>query len=102
MGRIINEDDWADQFKPKPAPTPGNGYDYGNGCTLIDGHSNEDREYLKGLNPRTVWTVVSSDADAILPGFHTVNRLGYIVTEKPWSDDIDEIELEDLSDDEED
>ena len=101
MGRIINEDDWVEEFKPLPAITPGSGYDYGNGCTLVDGHSEIDRDYLKGCDPKTVWTVVSGDGDAILPGFHVINRLGNIVTEKPWTDDIDEIELEDLSDDEE-
>ena len=99
MSRTITEDEWIAEFKPLPAPTPGSGYDYGDGCTLVDGHSDEDRAHLQACDPRTVWTVVSGDAEAILPGFHTVNRLGNIVTEKPWTDDIDEVELEDLSED---
>lgn len=39
-----------------------------------------------------VWTVVESGDDGdgnwyAMPGFHYVNRLGYIVTERRWIDD---------------
>lgn len=39
-----------------------------------------------------VWTVVESGDDGdgnwyAMPGFHCVNRLGYIVTDRPWVDD---------------
>lgn len=39
-----------------------------------------------------VWTVVESGDDTdgnwyAIPGVHYVNRLGYIVTERPWMDD---------------
>ena len=94
MGRTILEDDWVDTYKPKPAPRQGSGYDYGSGCTLVDGYSKEDRAYLESCDPKTIWTVVSGDGDAIVPGFHYVNRLGNIVTELPYEDDIDEVELE--------
>ncbi len=38
-----------------------------------------------------VWTVVDSGDDTdgnwyALPGFHVVNKLGYVMTRKPWSD----------------
>lgn len=38
-----------------------------------------------------VWTVVESGDDAdgnwyAMPGYHYVNRLGYVVTERPWID----------------
>jgi len=37
-----------------------------------------------------VWTIVDSGDDAdgnwyALPGFHVVNKLGYVMTRKPWS-----------------
>ena len=99
MSRTILEDDWVAEFKPLPAPQPGSGYDYGDGCTLIDGHSREDLTYLKSVESNRIWTVVTGDGDAIIPGFHVVNRLGNIVTEKPWTNDIADVELEDLSDD---
>ena len=38
-----------------------------------------------------VWTIVESGDDAdsnwyAIPGFHYVNRLGYVVTKRPWID----------------
>lgn len=40
-----------------------------------------------------VWTVLESgDGDDgnwyASPGFHVVNRMGYVVTEKPWVDEL--------------
>lgn len=36
-----------------------------------------------------VWTVIEDDRGRDLyasPGFHTVNTLGYLVTQEPWTD----------------
>lgn len=45
-------------------------------------------EYVKTLDGHNVWTWVSGDgAEIILAGFHFVNRMGYYVTEKPWTDE---------------
>ena len=38
-----------------------------------------------------VWTIVDSGDDSdgnwyALPGFHVVNKLGYVMTRKPWSE----------------
>lgn len=99
MGKIINENDWIEDFRPKPAPRQGSGFDFGEGCTLVDGNGPGDGEYLASVGEKHVWTVVDDgEATAISPGFHHVNRLGYIVTENPWSDDIDEVELEGMDD----
>lgn len=40
--------------------------------------------------PEHVWTVVDSGDDSdgnwyAQPGFHVVNKLGYVMTRKPWS-----------------
>jgi len=44
-----------------------------------------------GVLPEQVWTVVEEDDGEeqklfILPGYHLVNKLGYIVTEQLWDD----------------
>ena len=56
-----------------------------------------------------VWTVVESGDDAdgnwyAIPGVHYVNRLGYVLTEKPWEDDtLDAVYfLDDFESDEDD
>ena len=46
---------------------------------------------IRNKPPKHVWTIVDSGDDAdgnwyALPGFHIVNKLGYVMTRKPWSD----------------
>lgn len=41
--------------------------------------------------PNYVWTVVETGDDSdgswyAQPGFHVVNKLGYVMTRKPWTD----------------
>lgn len=96
MGRILTEDEWIEGFLPQDAPTQGNGFSFGGGCTLITGYQPGDREYLEALPAERIWTVVDDgDSTAITPGVHRVNNLGFIVTENPWTDDIDEVQLDD-------
>ncbi len=41
----------------------------------------------KAAAPRTIWTVL--DCDGVLyvsPGAHAVNRIGFVITEREWSD----------------
>jgi hypothetical protein len=45
-------------------------------------------------DPRTVWTVVDSDDGdglVVVPGWHHVNRQGYIVCETPFGDEHIEV-----------
>ena len=46
---------------------------------------------VRDQSPEHVWTIVDSGGDAdgnwyAEPGFHIVNKLGYVMTRKPWSD----------------
>ena len=51
----------------------------------------EDAKRVCGGDPRRLWTIVQSDAgknrdyEVIVPGVHIVNRVAYLVSEKPWS-----------------
>lgn len=69
-----------------------------------------DYHEVKDLPLNTVWTVVSGDDNSsyAVPGFHVVNKEGYVVTTKPWSDEgltaywfFDDLEHEDEEDEEE-
>ena len=92
----IQEEEWISRFRPLPAPIPGKGFDFGEGCTLIDGQTKEDIKHLEEAGERRVWTIVEDgESMAIIPGMALVNRLGYVVTENPWTDDITEVILED-------
>ncbi|MFN3686473.1 hypothetical protein [Salinarimonas sp.] len=45
---------------------------------------------VRAADPACVWTLVSSDDDDglyVLSGFHFVDQMGYLVTERPWQGD---------------
>jgi hypothetical protein len=93
---ILTEDQWIADYRPLPAPRPGSGFDYGDGCTLIDGTQPMDIAHLEQAGNNRVWTVVDDGENtAIVPGQAHVNRLGYIVTQNPWDDTVDEVVIED-------
>lgn len=44
-----------------------------------------DWEHLKGVPSERIWTVTEADGTAVISaGLAYVNRLYYVVTEKPW------------------
>lgn len=47
-----------------------------------------DLEIVLATDSRSIWTIVSCD-DGVMrlsPGYHLVNRMGYIITEKEWQE----------------
>jgi hypothetical protein len=52
----------------------------------------EDLKKVKMTQPDHVWTIVDSDNGLMyaVPGYHHVNRINYIITEKPWDYDSKE------------
>jgi len=49
-------------------------------------------EHVRDQPSQHVWTIVDSGDDSdgnwyALPGFHVVNKLGYVMTRKAWSPD---------------
>jgi hypothetical protein len=71
---ISNNDLWT-KYEPRDNPA--------------DGGSVWQWEQVRNENPAHVWTLVDSDTrhQYAVPGFHFVNRFGYIVTKQPWKDD---------------
>jgi hypothetical protein len=56
--------------------------------------SGEELEFVKKQNPKTIWTVLDCDGKIILQaGYHFVNRLNYLITEKKWTDEELEFEV---------
>lgn len=54
-------------------------------------------EDVKDLPLRRVWTIVEGDGGSqwALPGFHVVNRLGYISTEREWTNEDEDYRFDD-------
>ena len=80
--------EWADKFKPKSNHFNNYENDY-----LYETYG-EEVEYIQSMHPNFVWTFVSGEGcDLIVAGYAYVNRLGYYITENPWSDDMDSVLL---------
>ena len=42
--------------------------------------------FVRNADPKTVWTIVEGDESLwVIAGFHIVNRLGYLITQTPWT-----------------
>lgn len=76
----IPEDDFFDAYQPR--------------INEADGTHLFSFDDVREVNLHNVWSVVDSDSGALyaLPGFHTVNHVGYVVTEKPWIDGTEQAE----------
>ena len=86
MQEIQGWDKWAEKYKPIP-----NKFSKHN--ELMYETFGEELEFIKTVNNAHVWTWVQGDmSDLIVAGISFVNRLGYYVTEVPWTD-IDEYVL---------
>lgn len=47
----------------------------------------EERKFVHAQPAENVWTIIDTgDLTLISPGFHLVNRMGYIVTTYPWQE----------------
>ena len=78
---LLHEDTFYEYFKPI--------LHAGTMCDISGGHGletyGEDLEIVRRHDPAFVWTVVDGDSDSqwITTGFHYVNRVCYLITEKP-------------------
>lgn len=78
----ITEDEFDEQYGHVPA---------------ADGNFYREAHELKCTAEHLIWTAVDGDDGAIylLPGFHRVNAFAYVVAERPWTDPMVEVCLDD-------
>lgn len=59
--------------------------DHGHDGTLWEPHGVE-LNFVRNQHENRVWTLMEEDGKMfIVTGFHFVNRVGYFVTERPWT-----------------
>lgn len=76
-------DEWVETYKPVKNYTEW-GFDH-----LMFETYGDDWELVYVLPPNRVWTLVEGDTGLfIIEGRHLVNRVGYFVTVKPWSEPV--------------
>ncbi|MFG6080498.1 hypothetical protein ACEUZ9_001102 [Paracoccus litorisediminis] len=76
---------WIDTFKPIRNPLAPEGNHDGFAFEIIDEHMT----ILRQTSKDRVWTLVSGDDGEslfLIEGLHLVNREGYMITERPWTE----------------
>lgn len=84
----LTEDEFVDSFQPVPNHLLATaGFDFGRGGCLFEA-SDPDLAFIRSQPMANVWTVIDGDECLeITDGMHTVNRLGYLLTERPCPPD---------------
>lgn len=87
----ISEDQFEAEFKPRKNPflrsAPFNDW-------MLETYGKE-LEHVRAQDPAHIWTIVEAEEKLFyVAGFHFVNRLGYIITEKPWVSGTEEVGLD--------
>lgn len=83
---------WYDKYKPIKNPVQPNAPFEGE---MFETYGPE-LNFVEATPPNRVWTLVTGDdgSDIITAGFHFVNRLGYFITEIPWTDETESVTLD--------
>ena len=90
----ITEEDFYENYVPQKNHLDDNAsFD---GCMYETYGKEVDYVFELAKNSKKVWTIIEGDDDSMvyLAGFHRVNRLGFLVTEKEWENSDDEVECE--------
>jgi len=82
-------DEWFDTYKPIPNPTGDSGFSIDGVCYLFETYDPDLQRVLEvnEENPACVWTLVDGDdgEQYLGEGYHYVNRVGYFITEVPYT-----------------
>lgn len=78
----MTADEFDEKFRPvKNHHDRGAGWD---GCLF--GTSGAEHNFVRNQPENTVWTLNSHGE--LVTGYHWADRVGYLVTEVPWDDDM--------------
>ena len=88
----MTHEEWEEEYVPVKNHLDDNAsFD---GC-MFETHDEEFVHVLRNADDKKVWTYVEGDEGMyLIPGLHFVNRLGYLITEKPYTDETIEVKLD--------
>ncbi len=83
----ISEEEFLERYRPLPNHLDDNAsFDFGDGGCLYETYGAE-LEYVRAQPKNRVWTIIEGEGSPVIAsGFHFVNRLGYVLTAKPFDD----------------
>lgn len=80
-----------DEFENKHKPIENHLGDEG---TYLFETYGQEVDFVSNQDENIVWTLVEVDGKLyIVPGFQYVNRLNYLITEIPWTEDMFNLEI---------
>ena len=84
-------EEFVTKYKPLAANNgdPDEGQDdYEATCVMDDYHIEPQNSIIKNCPPNRLWTCMDNDygTPIVVAGWHYINRIGYIITEIPWTD----------------
>lgn len=88
----MTHEEWEEEYVPVKNHLDDNAsFD---GC-MFETYDEEFVHVLRNADDKKVWTYVEGDEGLyLIPGLHFVNRLGYLITEKPYTDKTIEVKLD--------
>lgn len=88
----MTHEEWEEEYVPVKNHLDENAsFD---GC-MFETYDQEFVHVLRNADDKKVWTYVEGDEGLyLIPGLHFVNRLGYLITEKPYTDETIEVKLD--------
>jgi hypothetical protein len=88
----MTHEEWEEEYVPVKNHLDDNAsFD---GC-MFETYDEEFVHVLRNADDKKVWTYVEGDEGLyLIPGLHFVNRLGYLITEKPYTDETIEVKLD--------
>lgn len=88
----MTHEEWEEEYVPVKNHLDDNAsFD---GC-MFETYDEEFVHVLRNADDKKVWTYVEGDEGMyLIPGLHFVNRLGYLITEKPYTDETIEVKLD--------
>ena len=89
---MMKFEDWWDQYQPLDNQFQSRANYF---VKMFETYG-EELEFVQGQPVEMVWTEL--DDGTIVNGYHIVNRMGYYITVKPWSEEtvVEDEELEEL------
>lgn len=90
----ISEEDFEEQFLPIKNHLDDNASF--NGCMYETYGKELDFVFELSKTTKRVWTIIEGDKNTLycVAGFHLVNRLGFLITEKPWESGLEEVKID--------
>jgi hypothetical protein len=97
----MNVTEWEEQYRPIPNHLDSNAsWQDEDGVGVMFETYGEEVEFVKSQDTNCIWTYYDDGEGGthVIAGWHLINRIGYFITEVPWTDEWMSIKVGDWID----